>query len=78
MLTAGTLLNNWAFAYKVPLSLFIVFRSAGKVHHHVHPKCDVDIFFRFSSLDALWLLLSQEALHLCANCEAQCYSEMKI
>ncbi|CAA7261440.1 unnamed protein product [Cyclocybe aegerita] len=30
VLTAGSLLNNWAFAYKVPLTILIVFRSAGK------------------------------------------------
>lgn len=30
VLTTGSLLNNWAFAYKVPLPVLIVFRSAGK------------------------------------------------
>ncbi|PPQ99192.1 hypothetical protein CVT26_014115 [Gymnopilus dilepis] len=29
VLTSGSLLNNWAFAYNVPLTIFIVFRSAG-------------------------------------------------
>jgi len=29
LLTSGTLLNNWAFAYRVPLTLQIVFRSSG-------------------------------------------------
>ncbi|KAG6909264.1 hypothetical protein DXG01_001326 [Tephrocybe rancida] len=29
VLTTGSLLNNWAFAYQVPLTLLIVFRSAG-------------------------------------------------
>ncbi|KAJ7246401.1 UAA transporter [Mycena rebaudengoi] len=29
LLTTGSLLNNWAFAYDVPLSILIVFRSAG-------------------------------------------------
>ncbi|KAJ7457681.1 UAA transporter [Mycena galericulata] len=29
LLTTGSLLNNWAFAYKVPLTVLIVFRSAG-------------------------------------------------
>lgn len=29
VLTTGSLLNNWAFAYDVPLTLLIVFRSAG-------------------------------------------------
>ncbi|KAJ7043842.1 UAA transporter [Mycena alexandri] len=29
LLTTGSLLNNWAFAYKVPLTILIVFRSAG-------------------------------------------------
>ncbi|KAL0960893.1 hypothetical protein HGRIS_005902 [Hohenbuehelia grisea] len=29
VLTAGSLLNNWAFAFKVPLTVQIVFRSAG-------------------------------------------------
>jgi UDP-xylose/UDP-N-acetylglucosamine transporter B4 len=27
--TTGSLLNNWAFAFHVPLSIQIVFRSAG-------------------------------------------------
>lgn len=29
VLTTGSLLNNWAFAYNVPLSLQIIFRSSG-------------------------------------------------
>ncbi|EAU85933.2 hypothetical protein CC1G_02956 [Coprinopsis cinerea okayama7 len=29
VLTTGSLMNNWAFAYKVPLPVLIVFRSAG-------------------------------------------------
>jgi len=29
VLTSGSLLNNWAFAYNVPLTILIVFRSAG-------------------------------------------------
>ncbi|KAG6828286.1 hypothetical protein H0H92_008496 [Tricholoma furcatifolium] len=29
--TSGSLLNNWAFAYQVPLTLLIVFRSAGEL-----------------------------------------------
>ncbi|ESK84616.1 hypothetical protein Moror_13328 [Moniliophthora roreri MCA 2997] len=29
VLTTGTLLNNWAFAFNVPLAVMIVFRSAG-------------------------------------------------
>ncbi|KAF4617397.1 hypothetical protein D9613_006015 [Agrocybe pediades] len=28
VLTSGSLLNNWAYAYNVPLTIFIVFRSA--------------------------------------------------
>ena len=35
VLTAGSLLNNWAFAYHVPLTVQIVFRSAGVL------KCSV-------------------------------------
>ena len=30
VLTTGSLLNNWAYAYDVPLTVLIVFRSAGK------------------------------------------------
>lgn len=30
VLTTGSLLNNWAFAYQVPLTVLIVFRSAGR------------------------------------------------
>lgn len=30
VLTGGSLLNNWAFAYNVPLTVVIVFRSAGE------------------------------------------------
>ena len=29
VLTGGSLLNNWALAYDIPLSLHIVFRSSG-------------------------------------------------
>ncbi|KAJ6557213.1 UAA transporter [Mycena vulgaris] len=29
LLTTGSLLNNWAFAYNIPLTILIVFRSAG-------------------------------------------------
>lgn len=30
VLTAGNLLTNWAYAFKVPLTIQIVFRSAGE------------------------------------------------
>ena len=30
VLTSSSLLNNWAFAYHVPLTVQIVFRSAGE------------------------------------------------
>jgi UDP-xylose/UDP-N-acetylglucosamine transporter B4 len=30
VLISGSLLNNWAFAYNVPLTILIVFRSAGE------------------------------------------------
>jgi UDP-xylose/UDP-N-acetylglucosamine transporter B4 len=30
VLTTGSLLNNWAYAYNVPLTVLIVFRSAGE------------------------------------------------
>lgn len=30
VLTSGSLLNNWAFAYNVPLTILIVFRSASE------------------------------------------------
>ena len=30
LLTTGSLLNNWSFAYNVPLTLQIVFRSSGE------------------------------------------------
>lgn len=29
LLTAGSLLNNWVFKYDIPLTIQIVFRSAG-------------------------------------------------
>jgi len=31
VLSTGSLLNNWAFAFNVPLTVMIVFRSAGRV-----------------------------------------------
>lgn len=34
VLISGNLLNNWAFAYHVPLTLQIVFRSSGMVCSH--------------------------------------------
>lgn len=43
VLTSGSLLNNWAFAYKVPLTIQIVFRSAGEVHFFI-----IFIFSRIS------------------------------
>lgn len=30
VLSTGSLLNNWAFAFNVPLTVLMVFRSAGK------------------------------------------------
>ncbi|KAH9480551.1 UDP-N-acetylglucosamine transporter YEA4 [Psilocybe cubensis] len=39
VLTTGSLLNNWAFAYNVPITIFIVFRSAGKCFY---PTMDAD------------------------------------
>lgn len=34
VLTSGSLLNNWAYAYKVPLTVLIVFRSAGEFERY--------------------------------------------
>lgn len=38
VLTAGSLLNNWAFAYQVPLTVLIVFRSAGSSDPQIYSK----------------------------------------
>ena len=32
LVTVGSLFNNWVYAYKVPLTVMIVFRSAGKLN----------------------------------------------
>ncbi|KAJ3558775.1 hypothetical protein NM688_g731 [Phlebia brevispora] len=40
VLTAGSLLNNWAFAFHVPLTVQIVFRSAGK---HAQTSFSLDL-----------------------------------
>ncbi len=34
VLTSGSLMNNWVFAFSVPLTIQIVFRSAGKSYPH--------------------------------------------
>lgn len=34
--TTGSLLNNWAFAFNVPLTVLIVFRSAGELNGNCH------------------------------------------
>ena len=34
--TSGSLMNNWVFAFSVPLTIQIVFRSAGKRWFLIH------------------------------------------
>lgn len=36
VLTSGSLMNNWVFAFSVPLTIQIVFRSAGESYFHPH------------------------------------------
>lgn len=65
VLTSGSLLNNWAFAYNVPLTILIVIRSGGeaqflrhcfhmvklfsKIQDSLYP-CFSDITFRKSAI----------------------------
>ncbi|KAF8967095.1 UAA transporter [Flammula alnicola] len=46
VLTSGSLLNNWAFAYNVPLTILIVFRSAGKTRL-LEPGLPVSMLFGY-------------------------------
>jgi len=47
LVSTGSLLNNWAYAYNVPLTIAIVFRSAGtnrtyyltRIAHHLRRSC---------------------------------------
>lgn len=43
VLMSGALLNNWAFAYNVPLTLQIVFRSSGMHSNACPPDPDAQL-----------------------------------
>jgi UAA transporter family len=64
LLTFGALLNNWAYAYRVPLTVQIVFRSAGNfpvyVLHIVH--ADYNLSPRVTCINDIWLYIPQETL----------------
>src|SRR5438552_974366 len=44
LMTSATLLNNWAYAYNVPLTVQIVFRSAGDRGSFDNGKADHNFF----------------------------------
>lgn len=67
VLTAGSLLNNWAFAFHVPLSVQIVFRSAGKLFVlalHARILLRIIVKSRPRSVHALWSPYSQETVFI--------------
>lgn len=67
VLTAGSLLNNWAFAFHVPLSVQIVFRSAGKLFVlalHARILLRIIVKYRPRSVHALWSPYSQETVFI--------------
>ena len=71
LVTAGSLLLNWAHAYKVPLTVLIVFRSAGL--YIPSWKVLPSFLLRSGHFYALRLPVLEEALCLRPNCESpQC------
>ena len=67
VLTAGSLLNNWAFQYNVPLTILIVFRSGGEWCSSYH--LESYNFYRSSHIHAVWVSLLSKEIQLNANCQ---------
>lgn len=62
ILTSMSLLNNWAFAFHVPLTLQIVFRSAGQSFLTRPPKVNLSTCRAVTGADATRALRSQASL----------------
>jgi UDP-xylose/UDP-N-acetylglucosamine transporter B4 len=71
VLTTGSLLNNWAFAYNVPLTILIVFRSAGGCSWLYFVTLPEKAIWdcRVASVDATWLQRSEETIFFSPSCE---------
>lgn len=64
VLTGGSLLNNWALAYDVPLSLHIVFRSSSNVTYCSWLYFHSNAASRFACLYAIWLFRDWSSLFI--------------
>ncbi len=74
MLTSGSLLNNWAYAYNVPLTLLIVFRSGGKPPLRSITFSFVLTQHRPRNLYALWLRSYETKIFIPSSCECTYFS----
>lgn len=63
VLMSGALLNNWAFAYNVPLTLQIVFRSSGTHFNACPPDLDAQLILeRLARFHASGLFSTKEKI----------------
>src|SRR6266498_958068 len=69
VLTSGSLLNNWAFAYKVPLTILIVIRSAGEHKKPIlfYRRCLMLCLPRPSYIYAFWIYVSSKTIYPLSN-----------
>lgn len=67
--TGGSLLNNWAFAFNVPLAIQMVFRSAGMqpLAYQVD-QIQINRLSRFGYINAAGLYIPQEDIFSHSNC----------
>lgn len=70
VLTAGSLLNNWAFAYKVPLTVQIIFRSGSKLIFLGRRQLPwLECHTRFGGIYVVWISVPREAVYPASNGE---------
>lgn len=73
--------NNWSFAYRIPLTLQIVFRSSGRDsafssrYSRYLPLCDLcrlvtnNPWHRPRCLNAIWIFISRQTVYKTADCK---------
>jgi hypothetical protein len=70
LVVTSSLLNNWAHFYNVPLTILIVFRSAGKFFFSLNSKINASYknhVYRPGYLNDVWISDFEKAVYLVTN-----------
>ena len=71
VLTSGSLMNNWVFAFSVPLTIQIVFRSAGKTSCRFGVCPILKDTTRLSSVDGVRISCHEQEVFISADSTSQ-------